>query len=127
MSDAVLDASAVLAVLQGEAGADHVVELGSGATVSAVNLSEVVAKLAEQRLPEATIREALDELDLAVEPFDRDTAVAAGLLRPRTRDAGLSLADRACLALAERLGLPVVTADRRWAELSLPVAVRTIR
>jgi PIN domain nuclease of toxin-antitoxin system len=127
VSDAVLDASAVLAVLRGEPGAGEVARLGPGASVSSVSLSEVVAKLADKGVPEPKIRQTVDELELRVVPFDREGAFATGLLRPATRGAGLSLADRACLALAERLGAQVVTADRRWLELDLPITVRSIR
>jgi ribonuclease VapC len=125
--EAVLDASAVLALLRGEPGADAVAALWPGVRVSAVNLSEVAAKLADRGAGEEEIRDTLAELELRVEPFDGEDAIAAGLLRPPTRSDGLSLADRACLALAVRLGLPVVTADRRWTELGLPVEVRAIR
>lgn len=127
MSEAVLDASALLAVMRGEPGAADVAKLVPEARLSAVNLSEVVAKLAEKGVSAREIRDSIDDLELHVDPFDRGDALAAGLLRPATRAAGLSLADRACLALATRLGLPVITADRRWLELDLPIDVTSIR
>jgi ribonuclease VapC len=127
VSDAVVDASAILAVLRAEPGAEQVIALGSGPRASAVNVSEVAAKLAERGAAEEHVRSMIDGLELKIEPFGYDDAVAAGLLRPETRAAGLSLGDRACLALATGLGLPVVTADRRWAKLGLPLEVRAIR
>jgi PIN domain nuclease of toxin-antitoxin system len=86
--------------------------------MSAVNLSEVVAKLVDHGLPEADLHAALDVLGIDVRGFDAETAYAAGELRRTTRDAGLSLGDRACLALAMRLGAVAVTADRAWSRLA---------
>ena len=122
-----LDASALLALLNAEPGADVVREAVSDAAISAVNLSEVVAKLAEGGMPGEAIAEALDGLELNVLPFEADQAFAAGMLRPLTRSRGLSLGDRACLALGLRLGYGVLTADRRWATLDLAVEVRLVR
>lgn len=128
MSNVVLDASAFLALLNQEPGSDEVAEaVASGATVSAVNLSEVVAKLVESGMPEDVVREALDPLGLEIVAFDSELAYSAGLLRPLTKDFGLSLGDRACLALARSLGLPAITADRTWAMLDVGVATRVIR
>jgi ribonuclease VapC len=118
----VLDASAVLALLQNEAGAERVADLLSGAAMSAVNLSEVVAKLTDHGMPADDVREALDGLPLDVHAFDREAAFAAGELRRITRGAGLSLGDRACLALAARLGAAALTADRAWAALATDIA-----
>ena len=121
MSDApaVLDGSALLALLLGETGADRVADLLPRSAVSALNLSEVVAKLSEREVPELGIRTALGDLDLDVRAFDQDAAFAAGRLREPTRNHGLSLGDRACLALAMRLDAVAVTADRAWAGLGL--------
>ncbi|MDE2639506.1 MAG: type II toxin-antitoxin system VapC family toxin [Chloroflexota bacterium] len=128
MSEWVLDASAVLAVIKREPGEDRVAEaLDAGAVVSAVNLSEVVAKLAAAGAPEAGIRARIEALRLDVAPFDADAAFAAGLLIPLTRSAGLSLGDRACIALGQRLGLPVLTADAAWAGLDLGVEITVLR
>ena len=99
VSNAVLDASALLALLQDEPGSDRVLESLPGALVCSVNLSEVVAKLTELGMPEPDIRVALS-LGLEVVAFDEALAYSAGALRPATRPAGLSLGDRACLALA---------------------------
>jgi ribonuclease VapC len=101
--------------------------LAAEATIGTVNLSEVVSKLAEVGMAEPAIREAIDSLGLDVEPFDAQLAYAVGMLRPVTKQAGLSLGDRACLALGRRLGLEVLTADRAWADLRVGVAIRAIR
>ena len=129
MSSHILDASALLASLHREPGADQVEEVvarGEGA-ISAVNLSEVVSRLADRGMPEAQIRGEIDSAGLDVVPFDSELAYSAGLLRPATRRWGLSLGDRACLALARQRGLPAMTADRTWAELSLGVPIQVIR
>ena len=89
----------------------------SGAAINAVNLSEVVGKLAEAGMPESAIREALTELTLDVVPFDLEHACEAGMLRSSTRDVGLSLGDRACVSLTMRLGVTALTADRAWQDL----------
>ena len=128
MSEWVLDASAALAVLKREPGEDRVTEaLGAGAVISAVNLSEVVAKLAGGGMPESEIRADIGGLRMDVAPFDADAAFAAGLLIPLTRSAGLSLGDRACIALGQRRGLPVLTADAAWAGLDLGVEITVLR
>lgn len=113
-----------------EPGADIVVELvhsPEGAAIGAVNLSEVVAHRIVRGMPEAQIRDDLQRLNLDVIAFDEALAYQAGVLRPLTRQAGLSFGDRACLALAQCLGLPAVTADRGWTALQLPVTVQVIR
>jgi len=117
-----------MALIQHEPGGDVVSQaLDEGATISAVNLSEVIAKLADSGAAEALIRSALARLNVEVVAFDAELAYSAGLLRPLTRQAGLSLGDRACLALARRLAAEVITTDRSWAELGLEVAVRVAR
>jgi ribonuclease VapC len=116
----VLDASALMAALNGEPGGDNVQEvMTTGAVISAVNFAEVVTKLVERGLDLEAVHAALDVIPLEVVPFDEEQAYRAGLLRAATRRAGLSLGDRACLALAAQLGLPAMTADRAWATLSL--------
>lgn len=127
MSEAVLDASALLALLNGEPGAEEVEKTIPGAAVSAVNLSEVVAKLAEGGMPEEAIGLALGGIELEVVSFDGPLAYRAGLLRVPTRSLGLSFGDRACIALGRHLGAPVLTTDRRWRELSVGVEIRLIR
>ncbi len=130
---AVLDASALLAYLQGEPGADAVAgALSQGAVISLVNLAEVFSKVAERgKDPEAletelSMRGLLYGV-LEAQPFTREDALEVARLRPLTRSLGLSLGDRACLALARRLGLPALTTDKNWARLDLGVDVRVIR
>lgn len=90
-----------------------------GALMSAVNLSEVAAKLVDIGMAETEIRDAIEPLGVEVVTFDGEAAVAAGLLRRESRRAGLSLGDRACLALGRERGLPVLTSDTAWASLDL--------
>ncbi|MDQ7859346.1 MAG: type II toxin-antitoxin system VapC family toxin [Armatimonadota bacterium] len=123
MSSIVLDASALLAILNQEPRARRWEHVLPDAALSAANLSEVVTKLAEVGMSEPEIRDVLD-VGMAVVPFDAALAHAAGLLRPRTRSLGLSLGDRACLALAVQMGLPALTTDRAWDQLGLPVDIR---
>jgi ribonuclease VapC len=124
LSDAVLDSSAVLAVILEEPGAARVEALLPGAKVSAVNVGEVAAKLCDLGMPEATVETVIGALQIDVRAHDLDAALAAGFLRPATRSAGLSLGDRACLALAAALGLPAWTADRSWQSVAEAVGVR---
>ena len=123
----VLDASAVVALAHGEPGADAVEPLVDGSCISAVNWSEVARVcVAVDRDPEA-LRALLVDAGCRTVDFTVDDATAAARLWRATRDAGLSLADRACLALAARLGVPAVTADRAWSELDVGVEVIAIR
>ena len=124
----VLDASALLALLKQEDGSEQVAEfITEGAVINSVNLSEVIAKLSEAGMPEDAIHETLDMLTLMTVDFDMALAYEAGLLRPLTKQAGLSLGDRACLALAKQLNLPAITTDRVWENLSLDITIQVIR
>lgn len=127
MARVVLDASALLALLNAEPGYRTVEESLSDASVSAVNLAEVISKLSERGMPEAAIRTALEGLGLDVHAFDTATAYIAGALRPATRGPGLSLGDRACLALGLSLAAPVLTSDKSWKALKVGVKIRVIR
>ena len=127
MSDVVLDASAVLAVLNGETGAGEVWQHLPGARVSALNAAEVAAKLVDGGLAPDHAGQSLDRLGARIAPFEAVDVVPVAEIRAATRTAGLSLGDRACLALARRLGLPALTADRGWRDLGLEVEVRLIR
>lgn len=125
--EAVLDASAVLSLLQGERGADRVAECLPGARISAVNLAEVVGKLSETGMPAGLIQSVLSGLGLRVVALDESAAFEVGLLRRATRAQGLSLGDRACIALSASSGLPALTADRAWASLNGGAQVEIIR
>lgn len=127
MSNYVLDASAILALLNNEPGSEKVINVLTQAAISSVNLSEVVAKLADNGIPETEVREIIATLGLEVINFDTEMSYRAGMLRPLTRQAGLSFGDRACLALGESLGLPILTTDRTWANLELGINVQVIR
>lgn len=126
-ADAVLDASAVLAYLGGEPGSERVEAVLSGARISAANLAEIVGKLSERGAGEEDLRMILGPLNLAVDVFDEEQAWTAGVWRAETKALGLSLGDRACLALAAARGATAYTADRRWAETDLGVAVEVVR
>jgi ribonuclease VapC len=125
--DAVLDASAVLVLVQGEPGSELVARCIPGALISAVNYAEVVGKLADAGMPGDQIELALSSLGLRVVPLDERAAIDVGLLRPATRSHGLSLGDRACLALGVTSGLPVLTSDRAWSEVDVGAVVEVIR
>jgi ribonuclease VapC len=129
----VLDASALLAYLHGEAGAEVVTDaLGDGAAISTVNLAEVLSRATDggadpvQRARELRERGLLGAA-LAVEPFTEADAVEVARLRPLTRSAGLSLGDRACLALATRLDDRALTADNSWDDVTHGVQIEQIR
>lgn len=123
----VVDSSALLALARGEPGGEVVAAHMREAIVCTVNLTEVVTKMIDRGdTPEiATIYATA--FPCAAVSFDLDLALRAGRLRTTTRHKGLSLGDRACLALAMREKLPVMTADRAWADLDLPVEVVLIR
>lgn len=123
----VADASAILALLKQEPFRGFDPDRLFGAKISAVNLSEVIEKLCSGGLSEAEADEAIAELSLAVIVFDESQARLAAHLRHDTRRAGLSLGDRACLALGKRLGCPVATADHAWTTLDLGIDVLPIR
>lgn len=128
MTTSVLDASAVLAVINNERGADNVIEaLLGGAFLSAVNYAEVLTKLNEKGFDRETARRTVLSVGVQVLDFEIDLADRTGELRTQTKSQGLSLADRACLALAERQRLPALTADRKWATLNLGIDIRLIR
>ena len=114
MREAVHDSSALLALLWNEPGADHVAAALPGALLSSVNFAEVLTKLCESGLSASEGRELVESLGVVVVDFDADQAEATAALRESTRSFGLSLGDRACLALARRQNGPVLTADAAW-------------
>lgn len=112
----VLDASAALAVILAEDGADIVLANMADAHFSTVNLSETITKLIEFGLSSQQARQQIDRLELNIHVFDATLAEGTAALRPETKQFGLSLGDRACLALSRRLELPILTSDRRMYE-----------
>ncbi|AMV24060.1 tRNA(fMet)-specific endonuclease VapC [Gemmata sp. SH-PL17] len=127
MSSCVLDASALIAFLFGEPGADVVAARIPGGLVSAVNLSEVAARALEKGMPLDRFDYELGRLPLTVVPFDTPLAKVAATLRVPTRPLGLSFADRACLALCLDRGLPAVTGDRDWTKVNVGVEIVVFR
>lgn len=123
----VLDASAVLAIANDEPGGEVVRDRLAGSVMSLVNAIEVGTKLIDKGLSFEEASETLDLLDIPLIDLDADLSAEAVALRDRTRARGLSLADRVCLALAIREGLPAITADRSWGGLDVPCPVELIR
>ena len=121
------DASAILAFLRGEPDADVVSGHRGNAIVSAVNVAEAGARLADFGANAAEVRRSMALVSMEFIPFDAEQAHEAAVIRGATRRRGLSLGDRACLQLAARRGLPALTADRVWAEIDVGVEVRLIR
>jgi len=122
----VVDASALLAMLNGEPGSDVVAAALGIAAMSAVNWSEVVQKVTDRGVSAEGLADEMGALGLEILPFDLEAAELTARLRAAGAR-GLSLADRACLATARNRGWPVVTADRAWAALDVGVEVRVIR
>jgi ribonuclease VapC len=127
MAKTVLDASALLAFVNREPGSERVTAVLGEAVISAVNFCEVVTKLATRnQSPQRVLRE-LTEYELEVLVFDRALAEDAGLLAAVTRGQGLSLGDRACLALARRENAVALTADNAWRQVQLGIEIQFIR
>lgn len=114
MSRDVLDSSAVLASFYGEAGADTIDDILRGAVISTVNVAEIISKLVERGMSAGMAKSTLIDIGIEIVPFDLEQAELVGDLRQKTRVQGLSLGDRACLALAKQIGGRAVTADRAW-------------
>jgi ribonuclease VapC len=125
----VLDASALLAGLLKEPGSRRIAEVLDTAIISAVNLAEVAAGLVRNGASDREARAVLRTVSMTVVPADEELAIDAGLMRPITDRAGLSLGDRFCLALARRVGSPALTTDRSWERVSdaLGIEVELIR
>ena len=123
----VLDASALLAYLQDEPGGERVRDVLADSVMSSVNWAEVIGKARDERVDTRGLREDLASLGLALEPFSAEQGEIAGRLKERTGRLGLSLGDRACLALGSDRGETVYTADRAWLQLELGVDVEAIR
>jgi PIN domain nuclease of toxin-antitoxin system len=127
MTDYVIDASAFLAIIGAEIGADVASARIAGASMSAVNASEALMRGVEKGAPLELMLEFLAAQDVRLVSFDAELAVTAASLRPATKKAGLSFADRACIATAIARKATVVTADRIWATLDLGCPVELIR
>lgn len=123
----VFDSSALLAVTFEEEGAEIAAQALNDGIISAVNASEVITRYVDLGASEEEALTSFRAFGLEIYPFDESLAIATGLMRSATRDAGLSLGDRACLALAIREHSSVLTADRAWATLDLDIAVELIR
>lgn len=127
MVDIVLDASALLAFVRREPGGDCVGEWLNRSAMSAVNLAEVIGVSVEKGAAWEQVDARLRVLPVQILPFEREDAQRVAALRTLTRDRGLSLADRACIALGQRLGTAVLTADKTWTGLAVDVDIRFIR
>jgi len=126
MSGVVLDTSAIIALINEEPGGERVGQVVRGASVSVVNLCEVVGYLIFRGLTPDMVNDALEPLEFTTILADPDLAREAGYLRAVTASAGLSLGDRFCLALARQLRLPAYTADRQWAKLPEAIGVEIV-
>lgn len=122
-----IDASVALILYFREAGFEAANDAARGGIISTVNVAEVLSRLARIGAPPRGALRELLRVDIEVVPFTLDHARTVGELLPLTRHAGLSLGDRACLALAMERGVPAATADRAWAGLDLPVRIDVIR
>ncbi|MDE2446893.1 MAG: type II toxin-antitoxin system VapC family toxin [Alphaproteobacteria bacterium] len=123
----VLDSSAVLALLWDEPGGDLVAEHLDGAVMSTVNYAEVLTKIIDRGIDEKRAKLFLASLAIETITFDKFQAETSSQLRSQTRQLGLSLGDRACLALAMSKGWPALSADKAWAELKNGTVVRLVR
>ena len=124
MSEVVLDASALLALLNDEPGAAKVAEILGEARMSSVNLAEVVSHFIHAGMPAAEVDAMLHPLPVEIVAADQGLAHIAGRLRAVTASAGLSLGDRFCLALAKHDGLPAMTADKQWRTVAEAVGAK---
>ncbi len=120
MALAVLDASAVIALLRGEPGADLILGYASDALISTVNLQEAIKVLLADGTTLSVVRAMLESLNLETRPHQVQDAYAAAALFAATRSKGSGLGDRTCMALAIAEGLPAITTDRAWSELAIP-------
>lgn len=127
MSEIVLDASALLALLNKEPGYEQVHEILPSAIMSAVNYAEVIMVLIRLGISEIEATKITIALIRKIIPFDQTQAVETAVFREKTKKLGLSLGDRACLSLAKLRQVPVITADKGWAKLDIGVKVQILR
>jgi ribonuclease VapC len=123
----ILDASAMLALIFGERGAENVIAHAQGSQILAINFSEVIARvIAVDGNPERAEVSA-NRLEINIAPFDRKLAKLTAEILKQTSHIGASLADRACLSFAKETGFPVLTADKDWSKLDLGIDIQQIR
>lgn len=126
MSAVILDASAVLALLRGEAGGKKVEGVLGDARMSVVNMAEVASHYSKLGMPDDMVTAMLRPLPIKLIDADAGLCWEAGRLRGLTVEAGLSLGDRFCLALAKREKLPAWTADRKWRDIADAAGVKVV-
>ena len=122
-----LDASALLAFLFREPGHEQVAEAMAAACISTVNLAETLGRFSRDGLDVGPIAQRLSDSPIEIVPFSSRQAAICARLLPQTRERGLSLGDRACLALASDRQIPAMTADREWTELDTGIDIALIR
>jgi ribonuclease VapC len=127
VAEAVLDASALIAFLRREPGADKVAEVLANSCISAVNLAETLGKMVEHGKPLEATSYQVERLRIEVIPFDEEQARIAASLWKQTRSVGMSLGDRACISLALKTSLPAFTTEEAWAKASLGINLVKIR
>ncbi len=127
MSEFVLDSSVLVAIFKDEQFEGDVLDVIEGAVISAANFAEVWTVLYDLGLTDAPSVDTVFSLLSRIEPFTTSQARLAADLRPLTKHAGLSLGDRACLALALEIGAEVYTADRQWTRVDAGCPIHLIR
>jgi PIN domain nuclease of toxin-antitoxin system len=127
VTEAVLDASALIAFVRNEPGAERVAAVLTGACISAVNLEETLSKMIQYGKPLEAAAYQIERLRLPVVPFDSEQSRISASLWKGTRSIGLSLGDRACLSLALKLSVPALTTERDWSKINVGVQIEKIR
>ena len=110
-----------------EPGGDLVADIVGHAVISAVNMAETIAKLVEKGMTLSQATHSVRIFQMQIEPLDEKLAVTVAALRAPTTNLGLSLGDLACLAVAQKLNMPIMTADKIWAKLEMGVEIKIIR
>jgi ribonuclease VapC len=127
VAEAVLDASALIAFILNEPGAEKVAAVLTVSCISAVNLEETLSKMVQYGKPLEAVSYQIERLRIPVIPFDVEQARTAASLWKVTRPIGLSLGDRSCLSLALNLSVPALTTERNWAKIDIGARVENIR
>jgi ribonuclease VapC len=127
VAEAVLDASALIAFLRREPGAEKVADVLPRSCISSVNLAETLGKMVEHGKPLESTSYQIERLRIVVIPFDEEQARIAASLWKQTRRVGMSLGDRACISLALKTSLPAFTTEEIWAMASLGIKLVKIR